>query len=205
MSSSSLASPMSSGERLGILAEDRTDCDTVTTLVRRISNRPTLPVKARGANGASKLKQKAEAWMADLVREGCTVLVIVHDRDAADEEQLRTLLASYRAPSSVPPPFICIPVEELEAWFWADPATLSAVGRKAKHAPRVPASPERVPSPKEALMRLSRDAGGRPLYSTNDNPGLAAKLDLGLCAQKCPSFARLRDFVQRRIGIAPEP
>lgn len=45
------------------------------------------------------------------------------------------------------------------------------------------------------IIRLSRLASGKPLYSQNDNPKWAEKLDLELCAQRCPAFRQLRDFV----------
>jgi hypothetical protein len=100
-------------------------------------------------------------------------------------------------------------VEEMEAWWWSDPNLVKRVGRGKGSAV---ASPHLMTSPKEALQRLSCDAGGKPLYSTNDNPTLAEAVNLELCAKKCPSFASLRDFFVRAgslaspgAGAAPPP
>ena len=56
-------------------------------------------------------------------------------------------------------------------------------------------SPHLIPRPKERLISLSRGANQRPRYSTNDNAALAEKLNLELCAKRCPSFKTMRDFV----------
>ena len=89
---------------------------------------------------------------------------------------------------------ICIPVEEIEAWFLADRGLVSrrvAHGRKCRDY----LHPHAVVRPKELLQRLSCDAGGHVHYSTNDNHRLAAELSLDVCAARCPAFADLRRFV----------
>ena len=87
---------------------------------------------------------------------------------------------------------ICIPVEELEAWFWSDPAIVEEIGRgKGKAHP----SPHLIAKPKEALIRLSMAGDKKPRYSTNDNPRLAEKLALDVCAGRCRAFRELRDLV----------
>ncbi len=64
-------------------------------------------------------------------------------------------------------------------------------------------SPEALRQPKEALMRLSKGANKKPRYSTNDNGKLAEKLDLTLCAQRCVSFRRLKEFVLDVVQTVP--
>src|SRR5580700_6514211 len=111
---------------VGVLAEDQTDCKTIQVLISRIA--PRLGVKPRAAKGCAKLRRKAAAWMAELHSAGCSAIVLVHDLDNANESVLRAELASHPAPAGIPA-CICIPVEELEAWFWSDSATLRKVGR----------------------------------------------------------------------------
>jgi Domain of unknown function (DUF4276) len=92
---------------------------------------------------------------------------------------------------------VCIPVEELEAWFWSDPAVVREVGRGRGDAH---SSPHLIKRPKEALARLSIGANRKPRYSTNDNAKLAEKLDLALCAKRCSSFRALNDFIERIVA-----
>jgi hypothetical protein len=181
----------------GVLAEDATDCKTTAVLIGRIA--PGALVRSRYGNGCANLRRKAFAWMRDLAADGCTDLLLIHDLDRDpfngelnDEGELRRRLESIKGPRGVPR-LVCIPVEEIEAWFWADPAVLTKVARRK--VPEGKSEPHRVPRPKEELERLSRDERGRTRYDTNDNPALAKDLDPDLCAQRCKSFAALRAFV----------
>jgi hypothetical protein len=143
--------------------------------------------------------------MRELAERGCGFIVIIHDLDRGrnmqlnDEKALRDHLHTHQVPAGVHRS-ICIPVEEMEAWWWSDPDLVKRVGRGKGKAI---ASPHLKASPKEALQRLSCDAGGKPLYSTNDNPSLAKAVNLDLCAKKCHSFASLRDFFVSAGAIPP--
>ena len=189
---------------IGVIAEDDTDCDVVSVLVRRILPPPLarLRVMRRRAEGCASLRRKAKAWMRDLAASGCTSVVLLHDCDKNDESTLRSALARIETPSSIAR-LICIPVEELEAWFWSDPVVVTEVGRGTG---KVVPEPHRLKDPKEALIRLSRDEGRKPLYSVNDNKELAELLDLDLCERRCPAFRDLRQFVLRHgqaAAVAP--
>lgn len=153
---------------------------------------------AERVTGCSQILRKAAAWMKNLAKSGCGHIVIVHDLDRdplskqlRDLAKLRTSLESIAYPSGVER-IVVIPVEEIEAWFWADDKIVKREGRGQGKAV---ASPETLRQPKEQLSRLSRNAGNKPRYSTNDNPSLAQELDLALCAERCRSFAELYSFL----------
>ena len=193
--------------RLGILAEDDTDCRTVEELVRRVAAQ-NIGVEKRKAGGCAPLRRKAGAWMRELEGAGCSAVVVVHDiyRDPVSRQlksvaKLREELVAQAAPTGILH-LVCIPVEEIEAWFWSDPKVVKKVGRGTGAAHP---SPHNIASPKEALQRLSRNAGNKPLYSTNDNPKLAKLLDLELCAKRCPAFAELAAFVRAFCSATPAP
>lgn len=187
--------------RLGILAEDKTDCEALETLARRVAAQSgllSLGVVSWPSGGCGRLQRKAGAKLSDLARDGCTATVLVHDLDLNpenaqlnDEHALRATLTSIAVPPQLAHAII-IPVEEIEAWFWSDDRVVKIVGRgTGKASP----SPHLIRRPKEALMRLSKDAGRKPRYNTNDNASLAAKLDLDVCAARCRSFREFREFV----------
>jgi hypothetical protein len=191
--------------RIGVIAEDDTDCMTLDILIRRLlpNHRPGIPRRAR--NGCGQLDRKASAWFREMARDGCQAVIHLRDldRDPANnqinnEAMLRNRLIAIPIPSELRR-LICIPIEELEAWFWADTALIREIGDgRGKASSR----PDLIQKPKEALVRLSRDKETKKaLYSTNDNPDLAKKLDLNRCAACCPAFRELRDFV---INLAEE-
>ena len=190
-----------SSVRIGLIAEDRTDIDVIKVLAQRI-----VPGKiswfVQPGGGCGSIQRKGRRWLADFARRQATHAILLQDLDRARNGELKNeaeLQASLEliASTSQLTNLICIPVEELEAWFWACPDVLTKVAR-------VPAvakpEPHRIPRPKEALERLSRDSARRPRYSTNDNAALAAVLNLDRCAASCPSFERFRSFLLSAVA-----
>lgn len=196
----------SSSPPIGIVAEDKTDCDALAVLVRKISKASSpIGIERRFGNGCSRLQRKLRPWLGDLNRRGCAVVVVVHDLDRHpqtgqlnDEQELRSRLEAVQAPTGMLR-YICIPKEELEAWFWSDIEVLRRVARDGSYRKECH-HPEALPRPKEALMKLSRDSGGRARYSTNQNAELAEMLNMDLCARKCPAFEELKIFLEKYFG-----
>lgn len=186
---------------IGIIAEDRSDCDAFAVLIRRIrgDGGSRSAIRKSPTHGCGKLLRKAKAKLRELHSKGCDALVIVHDLDRnpanqelRSERQLRELLEAIPYPTEARR-YICIPVEELEAWFWCDQALLDLVARGfAKAHP----SPHQIRQPKEKLIDASFRAHNKPLFNTNKNQELAAELDLDLCASRCPAFNQFRTFIQ---------
>lgn len=182
--------------KVAVLAEDRTDADAIEVVIRRHRERLGLkPAKIQSwaAKGCARLRVKAEKRIRHYERKGFHKVVLVHDLDRCLETELRAMLEQIRVPSTISH-FICIPREELEAWFWSDGGVLNLVSR-GKICQGIP-EPWRKKSPKEALEKLSRDENRIPRYSTAENCRLAEKLDLDLCASKCAEFKQLLAFVQ---------
>jgi hypothetical protein len=186
--------------RFGIIVEDQTDGDVLRVVIRRVLNEQ-VPIKIRPQKGCSKIKAKAVRIIADLVKQSnVSDIIVVHDLDRHpttnqlnDERKLRKQLSECcEIGSAAVRRLICVPVEELEAWFWADPAVVKKIGRGNGEAHP---HPDSIPMPKESLQRLSRGANGKPRYSTQDNPNLAEGLNLALCANRCPSFKSLIEFL----------
>lgn len=193
-----------SARRFGILAEDETDADALAILVRRLAGGTQIGIKKQSFGGCARLRLKAAPTLGRMQQEGCTAAILVHDLDRNpengalnDERELRRALESLDVPSGLAR-LICIPVEELEAWFWSDAGVLSLVGPGARAHP----SPHLIQRPKEKLIALSRGAGGKARYGTFQNRLLAEKLDLAVCAARCPAFRQLGDFVR---DILAEP
>lgn len=185
------------------MGEDGTDVATLEVLLRRMIPRTvgvTRRAPPQGRGGCAKLRRAAKAYLQDFQRSGCSLAILLHDLDLSgannelnDERRLRRELEAIPVPPGLER-LVCIPVEELEAWFWSDQALLDRIGDNA----RALASPHTLKKPKEKLMALSwRSRRG---YSTNDNPELARILDLDICARRCPAFAELREAVVRHCG-----
>lgn len=182
---------------IGVLGEDRTDCATVRVILRRILPKHVgVDTRSPSSGGCAAIRRAAAGLMRDLHRNGCTLMILLHDLDLHpvscyqnDEPTLRRMLEAIPVPDGVRR-VICIPVEEIEAWFWADQAVLDRVGKHhAKNAASL--RPHTIKKPKEALRSLSAKAHHKPVYSTNMNEELAAILNITACVQACPSFRLL--------------
>lgn len=199
------------GPRVGVLAEHITDCDAIAVLVRRIYagkqigvDRKQLGIDRYGAHGASILRRKLRSQIKRMLKQGCSAFIIVHDLDRDefgalnDEDALFRDLTGIVDLTDVDSHFvcICIPAEELEAWFWSDQAVLDKVAgdRTDKAHP----NPRLIRDPKGKLEELSQK-NGKARHSPNANKDLAVDLDMDVCAQRCPEFATLREFVQSRL------
>lgn len=193
---------------LGVLAEDNNDREVIHVLVRRIfEERGVKPgawcLKKRAANGCANLRIKAKPWLGELAAIGCKAVVFIHDLDLDpnngslnDEVRLRQKLEAIPAPRGLER-LVCIPVEEIEAWFFS---SAKALTRACGTPQKARMSPHLIKQPKETLRKLSRDAGNKPRYSENENYKLAEVLELAECRKKCPAFDGLYSFVD---ALAP--
>lgn len=186
---------------IGVIGEDETDCATVRVLIKRLVGEKTR-VERRYGNGCAEIFRKASAWMHELAKAGCTHVIVLHDLDRDprnsqlnDERALRARLEALTVPRGLMR-LVCIPIEELEAWFWSDPEVLKQVARRPVDASL---NPHTISKPKEKLMALSRTVSGAARNSTANNKDYARVLDLSLCAARCPAFRSLAQF----IGAAP--
>ena len=185
--------------RLGILAEDETDCQTIAVLARRLLGERT-GVSRRCSRGCANLPRKAGTWMKQLAEDGCAAIILVHDLDRnAENQQLNDEAQLRERLERLPTPLdtirhICIPIEELEAWFWSDPGVLDRIAPGIGQG-RARNAPDTIQRPKEKLWHLSASAHRNSRYTTQLNPELARILDLDLCARRCPAFSYLRQFL----------
>ncbi|MCB9740176.1 MAG: DUF4276 family protein [Deltaproteobacteria bacterium] len=182
---------------LGILAEDATDIDVLKVIANRYKP-GAFSFKVHHGRGAGELHRKGSRWIADLQRRDVRHVVILHDLDRDrgsgelhDESDLRHRLRRVVADATLEH-LLCIPVEELEAWFWSCPDVLAKVAGRPQRAHR---NPHAIRGPKEQLVALSRRGGRRPHYSTNDNRELAGLLDLERAARACPALRELLAFL----------
>ncbi len=189
--------------KIAIIAEDDTDCDAIRKIVHRVLDE-NISTKKWASKGCGILKRKLPAKIKVLSQEGCNAFVILHDLDRNpqnnslnNESELRKTLEKSISSFQGINKHICIPIEELEAWFWADPEVIKSIGRGKGQAK---ANPHTISKPKEELLKLSNSENRKPRYSTNMNAELAAMLNLEICADRCPSFKELHNFLDSLRG-----
>lgn len=188
---------MSHIHTIGIMAEDDSDFIALRELIKRIAQVDNLSFKKKVSGGCGRLKKKCLDWSNELYALGCELVILAHDRDKNDEGSLRKELEDKLKNSLSEKRFICIPVEELEAWYLSDPDGIKKVFN-LKTLPRFPGMPEDIPSPKEKLRdQVSRCSANKRLYlNTRHNETLAKNLSIDHMKDRCPSFNEFHTFLK---------
>lgn len=179
-----------------IIGEDDSDVNTVTVLVRRLKKNMHLPIKKKGYSGCAELLRKGAKQLKAYAEVGAKRFIIVHDADGPHtsevEQKVRDRIIK---PCGLSGCMAVIPVQELEAWILADVPAVAHVFERWQPDPIE--SPELIPSPKEYLERLSKNAKKRPLYvHAIHNEKVAGHLDISILKRKCPSFVKFAKFVE---------
>lgn len=181
---------------VGIIAEDESDFESARILIERISGKSNLGYRKKIGNGCGKLRRKCLLWSNELSQLGCGMLVLIHDLDRNDLPTLSDQLSTALRSSTLSNRLICIPVEEIEAWFLADPTAIKRALNLRK-LPRFSGMPEQVDSPKERLRdEVFRCSDKNKDYlNTRHNQILARHVDISLLRSRSPSFSKFYDFV----------
>lgn len=123
-------------------------------------------------------------------RQGISAVLVLLDADDEKDPRALEIELGRRCRTATPlPAAVVLAQRELEAWFLGSKDALRGVCGIRPDA-NAPPHPEAIRGAKERLTRNMTD--GRSYLETDDQPSLAAAMDLTLAAERCPSFARLR-------------
>jgi hypothetical protein len=185
---------------VGIIAEDECDVDSARILIHSITGRSdTVVVRKFVGKGCGRIKRKCRAWASTLKTKGCKYLIMIHDLDRNDLARLRQDIENAVTPSPIKPYLICIPVEEMEAWWLTDPHAIQ-LALNLRKTPTIKGNPEYIPSPKERIGELVRQYSQKTkvYLNTEHNVKIAQHLDLTK-AKRCASFNPFFDFVTKHL------
>jgi hypothetical protein len=181
-----------------ILAEDDSDAEAMSHIVRKHYRNDRLSVKTKGYDGCGGLLRKGARDIRTWLDQGIKQFVVCHDADGHRPEVIRQKVIDKIVRPAKAEKVCCIvvPVQEIEAWLIADEAAIKQVipsFRLKGHN-----QPESIPSPKEWLIDQSRASNGKPLYSPKTfNAAVAKRLRFDVVKKKCPSFRGFLDCLDR--------
>lgn len=181
--------------KMGIITEDDSDFDVITKLTLALLEPRRVSFKKFVGDGCGKLRRKCGAWSQNLVSQGCSWIVVVHDLDEFDEDDLRTTLTAAVAPSRAKDYVVLIPKREIEAWLLYDAAALAAAFNERRLL-SLPANPESVINPKEYLGRLIWAKYRKRYLHTLHNAKIAQYISTSALGSS-KSFIPHSEFVER--------
>jgi hypothetical protein len=182
---------------IGIIAEEESDFNSIKVLVGRIVSNGSLKFNGFHPGGCSKIKRKAGEYANILATKGCNMLIFVHDLDRNDLKKLKKEIEEKLKGNPIENCLICIPIEEIEAWFLSDQEGIKKIFKLEKFQ-KIKGLPEEIISPKESLEKCIRWSSNKKIYlTTSHNEILASKLSIEKMKQKCPSFKDFYIFLKQ--------
>jgi len=185
--------------RIGVIAEENNDVEVLYELTRKLTDDHAFSFKKFVGHGCGALRRKCTAWAVNLLRRGSTHLVVLHDLDTNDENQLRSELEHCVQDIGFDGYIILIPRREIEAWLLVDGKALKSVFSMSK-IPKVPTNPEEIERPKEKLRDIVWKAAAKRYVNTIHNPKIAAESRISKILV-CKSFRPYPQFIAEHGGI----
>lgn len=184
--------------KIGIIAEDMSDIEVIKILAKKVSGKAISSCHFVG-KGCGPLKRKTPGWCKSLMTKGCAQIIMIHDRDRNNAQQLRDQLEAILGQAPQPTKVVIIPEEELEAWLLSDTAAIAAA-LKLRNKIKQVNHPETVGSPKEFIRdTVYKTSDKKVQYVNNVHNKLIAQLaNTDLIKKKCPSFRPFVNFFSPR-------
>lgn len=184
-------------KKIGIIAEDNSDIDVISEIIKKYIDDSDFTIKKFVGNGCGKLKSKCSSWASMLLKSGCDHILLFHDLDRNDEGELLKELEGKIAKKDFPNSVIVIPVEEMEAWLLSDPQAIKKVFSLQK-VPKINKNSEAIKSPKEHLKEVVWKCGKKRYMNTAHNKKIAKEIDVEKL-KKCRSYVKLDSYITAAI------
>jgi len=180
--------------KLGLIAEDLSDIEVIKKLAKKLTGKAIVASHFVG-KGCGPIKRKTPGWCKNFHQKGCTRVLLVHDLDRNNSNDLRSMLEQILALSSTLKQAVIIPAEELEAWLLSDMAAIATAMNLSK-TPKAVHHPETVLSPKEYIRDSVWQSSNKKIHYVNSvhNGIIADHIDVTIIKRKCPSFKPFADF-----------
>lgn len=183
--------------KIGVIAEEDNDIDVLYGFTCKLIDEKSFSIKKFVGHGGGKVRSKCTAWADDLIRRGCTYLVVLHDLDERVLSVLSKELSDSIAHASYNATIILIPVREMEAWLLTDPRALKKVFGLSKE-PKLPGNPETLLDPKKRLTEIIWKGGKKRYINTIHNKKIAMAMSIAK-AKTCKSFCPYPIFVSKHL------
>lgn len=178
---------------IGVIAEEQSDVDVLYELTCKLVPEHEFHFDKFLGHGCGKLRRKCHPWAINLLRRGCSHLVVLHDLDCYSEAELRRELEAGVRDVGFDAYVVVLPAREIEAWLLADSLALKTTF-SMRRVPTTPKHPETLTDPKTFLTELVWRSCSKRYVNTLHNRRIAALTRLTRLSV-CSSFAPYPRFI----------
>lgn len=180
---------------IGVIAEDESDVKVFESLTAKLIKDHLFSVKWFKGGGSGKLRRKCGAWAQNLFAKKCKIVVVIHDLDQNDEDDLRNKITKQLGSGAPGKHLILIPIQEIESWLLADRDAVKSTF-SIRNLPKIPADTESIQNPKEFLRDIVTRNSKTRYVNTVHNKVLASAVSVNVVMKKCPSFRPYPEFLK---------
>lgn len=185
--------------KIGVIAEDVSDVEVLYELTCKLIRENSFSFNKFVGHGGGTLRRKCAAWAKNLFLQGCTHLVVLHDLDDKNENELRSELVGYVRNIRYVGCIILIPVREIEAWLLVDDKAIKQVFSMSKR-PKLPRKPEEIMHPKKKLRDIVWKETKKRYVNTIHNRKIANASRITRL-RTCRSFRPYPVFIKSHTSI----
>ncbi len=182
---------------IGIISEDRNDCDALGVIIKKILGNHIEIVPASKSGKDAIIHQK-KVLVSKVFNFGCEAVFIVRDSDGGNVQAItRSLQEAYDTTPISSRYKICIAVEELEAWFLGDVDSIRQTYDLPQNSSKIlENNVDTIRDPKEKLKSyITKESRGRAQYIPSDTVRMANNIDLERARNKSSSFDHFYETV----------
>lgn len=180
--------------KIGVIAEDKSDFETVRAIIERIPSQSQITLKKAFGKGCTRIYSKGKRMVADLKQKNCDGLIVIHDLDDNAYEKLMNTILRVICPCPIDDHIVIIPIKAIEAWLLTDMNAIQEVFNYTQSRIKEISNTETIDKPKVHLQELVRIRIRKRYLNTVHNSKIASRLDLNK-ALKCQSFIPLFNYI----------
>ncbi len=183
---------------IGIISEDKYDCEALSIIVKKILGDDTVIIPAHRYGKDAIIHQK-KLLASKVFNFNCETVLIVRDSDGGDVNAIvKSLREAYDSTPISSKYKICIAVEELEAWFLSDINSVASTysGLSSTSLRISESNVDDIHNPKDKLKSyITKESKGRAQYIPSDTIRMANNMDVDTARKKSKSFDHFYETV----------
>jgi len=188
--------------KIGLIAEDKSDIDILKEIALKVIPSRKVGYKGKVGKGCGKLKRKCQAYADNLIRQGCSWIVLVHDLDQCDVATLRGELEKAISTIDEKIRVVIIPVRTIESWLLYDPRAIALAFNESR-TPSLPGMPESLSDPEKRLKDIIWKTFRKRYLNTVHNARIAHYINLTQLrkARSLLPYPRFLEIVKKGLAL----